>query len=156
MYKYCALDCEVLRSFLCHLCNVVKLNSQHNSITMENSTNKDENPNKHEGTTPTRQENMGHRNEAATTHAGDSSNRADHSNGKDANAGNRSHEQFKMTGNWEEQSKELKSKFSQLTDSDLKFEAGKENEMIKRMETRLGKNHDEVVEIIKKGQHKTV
>lgn len=63
---------------------------------------------------------------------------------------------FKITGNWGEQSKELKSKFSQLTDSDLKVEAGKENEMLKRVETRLNKNREEVVNIIKKGQPKSV
>ena len=63
---------------------------------------------------------------------------------------------FKMIGNWSEQSKELKNKFSQLTDDDLKVESGKENDMIKRMETRLNKNRDEVVNIIKKGQPKSV
>jgi len=63
---------------------------------------------------------------------------------------------FKITGNWNEQCVDLKQKFSQLTDSDLKFEPGKDNETIKRMETRLNKSHDEVIDIIKKGQHKTV
>ncbi len=60
--------------------------------------------------------------------------------------------EFKITGNWDTQSKELKGKFSQLTDSDLKFEPGKENDLLKRMETRLNKKRDEVISIIKKGQ----
>lgn len=59
---------------------------------------------------------------------------------------------FKVTGNWSNQSKQLKTKFSQLTDADLKFEPGKENDMINRVGTRLNKNRDEVINIIKKGQ----
>jgi hypothetical protein len=65
-------------------------------------------------------------------------------------------ESFKISGNWANQSKELKSKYSQLTDADLKFEAGKENDLLKRVETRLNKNREEVINIIKKGQPKTV
>lgn len=61
-------------------------------------------------------------------------------------------ENFKVTGDWTKQSKALREKYSQLTDSDLKFEAGKENELLKRMETRLNKNRNEVINIIKKGQ----
>jgi hypothetical protein len=72
------------------------------------------------------------------------------------NSQNKTVEAFKISGNWAEQSKELKSKFSQLTDTDLKFETGKENDLIKRIETRLNKNREEVINIIKKGQLKTV
>ena len=61
-------------------------------------------------------------------------------------------EAFKITGNWSDQSKQLKTKYSQLTDEDLKFEEGKENDLIKRVETRLNKNREEVVSIIKKVQ----
>ena len=60
-------------------------------------------------------------------------------------------EALKITGNWSNQAKALKEKYSQLTDSDLKFEAGKESDLIKRIETRLNKKHDEVVNILKKG-----
>lgn len=65
---------------------------------------------------------------------------------------NKKEEAFKITGNWDAQSKQLKSKFSQLTDSDLKFETGKENELIRRVETRLNKKREEVINILKKGQ----
>jgi hypothetical protein len=57
-------------------------------------------------------------------------------------------EKFKISGNWETQSKKLKAKFPLLTDSDLKFEVGKENEMLGRIEKRLSKNREEVIEII--------
>jgi hypothetical protein len=57
-------------------------------------------------------------------------------------------ESFKITGNWDAQSKKLKSKFPLLTDSDVKFETGKENELLGRLEKRLSKNRMEVIEII--------
>lgn len=72
------------------------------------------------------------------------------------NSKNKSTEAFKITGNWANQSKELKNKFSQLTDEDLKFEAGKENDLLNRVETRLNKKREEVINIIKKGQPKAV
>lgn len=63
---------------------------------------------------------------------------------------NKSMEEFKITGNWADQSKQLQDKFAQLTDADLKFEAGKENELLKRIETRLNKKREEVINIIRK------
>jgi hypothetical protein len=68
------------------------------------------------------------------------------------NTQNKNAEGFKITGNWDDQSKQLKEKFSQLTDSDLMFETGKEDDLLKRVETRLNKNREEVINIIKKGQ----
>lgn len=61
-------------------------------------------------------------------------------------------ETFKMTGDWDTQSKQLKEKYSQLTDADLKFEPGKEKDLIDRVQTRLNKKRDEVINIIRKGQ----
>jgi len=61
-----------------------------------------------------------------------------------------------MSGNWATQSKELKGKYEQLTDADLKFETGKEAEMLDRVASRLNKNRQEVINIIKKGQPQTV
>jgi hypothetical protein len=46
----------------------------------------------------------------------------------------------------------LKDKYPQLTDADLKFESGKEDEMIGRLEKRLHKNHEEVIQILNKMQ----
>ncbi|MDM1550510.1 MULTISPECIES: hypothetical protein [Empedobacter] len=68
----------------------------------------------------------------------------------DTNSNENGSEKFKIIGDWNEQSKELKEKFSQLTDSDLKFEPGKENELIERVGNRLNKKADEVMNIIKK------
>ena len=64
----------------------------------------------------------------------------------------KSTEAFKMVGDWNNQSKQLKTKYSQLTDEDLKFEAGKENDLLQRVEKRLSKTRDEVVHILQKVQ----
>lgn len=63
---------------------------------------------------------------------------------------NQNSENFKITGDWSVQSKQLKDKFSELTDEDLKFETGKENELLGRLETKLKKNRNEVIELINK------
>lgn len=59
---------------------------------------------------------------------------------------------FKIKGNWESQSKELKKKYPQLKEADLKFETGKEMELVNRLAKSLNKKTDEVINIIKKGQ----
>lgn len=58
---------------------------------------------------------------------------------------------FKITGDWKAQSELLKEKFPQLTDSDLKYEQGQEDALLTRVETKLNKQRDEVVNIISKG-----
>ena len=68
------------------------------------------------------------------------------------NTQNKTTETFKVTGDWAPQATQLKEKFSQLTDEDLKFEPGKEEELLTRVETRLNKKREEVINIIKKGQ----
>ncbi|MGM0479943.1 MAG: hypothetical protein ACQERC_12050 [Bacteroidota bacterium] len=70
------------------------------------------------------------------------------------NTNNKTNEAFKISGDWKTQSKELKNKFSQLTDADLKFENGKENDLLNRVEKRLNKKRDEVINIINKAQPK--
>ena len=56
---------------------------------------------------------------------------------------------FKTPGDWIEQSKQLKEKFSTLTDNDLKLEEGQEKEMLERVGNRLRKNREEVLNILK-------
>ena len=60
----------------------------------------------------------------------------------------RTTETFKISGNWSAQSKQLKEKYPQLTDSDLKFEPGKEEELLTRLQSRLHKNRQEVIAVI--------
>lgn len=70
------------------------------------------------------------------------------------NSQNNIAETFKITGNWENQSKELKGKYSQPSDADLKIETGLER--LKRVEARLYNTREEVINIIKKSQPTTV
>jgi hypothetical protein len=71
-------------------------------------------------------------------------------------AHNHTDEKLKITGDWKIQSKNLKEKYASLNDADLKFEVGKESELIARLETKLNKKHDEVVNILKKGMSEKI
>ena len=66
------------------------------------------------------------------------------------------HLPFKITGNWHVLSKLLKVQFSQLTKEDLAFEAGKENELLYRIATRLNKKQEDVIGIIKENLPKNI
>ncbi|PTT42869.1 hypothetical protein [Chryseobacterium sp. 'Rf worker isolate 10'] len=62
---------------------------------------------------------------------------------------NKGDKSFKIPGDWNVQAKHLKEKFSTLTDYDLKLEEGKEKEMLERIGSRLRKNREEVLNILK-------
>jgi uncharacterized protein YjbJ (UPF0337 family) len=53
-----------------------------------------------------------------------------------------------LKGNWEEQKGKLKQKFAALTDNDLLFVKGKKEEMIGRLQAKLGKSKEELYKII--------
>ena len=61
---------------------------------------------------------------------------------------NNTPENFKITGDWAAQSKTLKSKFNLLTDSDLQREAGKDHEVLDRVQKRLSKSREEAIRIV--------
>lgn len=63
-------------------------------------------------------------------------------------------EPFKVSGDWNLQSETLREKFPQLTDADLNFQIGKDEELLTRVITRLNKKREEVINIITKGQPK--
>lgn len=50
-------------------------------------------------------------------------------------------------GNWEEQKSRLKEKFAALTDTDLLFVKGKKEEMIAKLQIKLGKSREELNKI---------
>ena len=52
--------------------------------------------------------------------------------------------------NWNDQVRKLKEKFSSLTDQDLYFEQGKMEEMISRLQRKVGKTKHELYQIITK------
>jgi len=53
-----------------------------------------------------------------------------------------------VTGNWNEQKGKLKQKFAVLTDNDLLFEEGKKEEMLGKLQVKLGKSKVELNTII--------
>ena len=46
--------------------------------------------------------------------------------------------EFKITGDWERIKENLKKEYPALTDTDLAFDFGKEDELLGRIERRLG------------------
>ena len=53
-----------------------------------------------------------------------------------------------VKGNWTEQKAKLKQKFATLTDNDLMFVEGKKDEMLGRLQVKLGKSKEELRKII--------
>ncbi len=53
-----------------------------------------------------------------------------------------------MKGNWNEMKGKLKQKFAELTDDDLLYVEGKEDELYGRIQQKVGKSKDEVKKMI--------
>ena len=53
-----------------------------------------------------------------------------------------------VTENWDAQKSKLIAKFPTLTDEDLQFEEGKKDEMLNRVQVKLGKTKEEIAMVI--------
>jgi uncharacterized protein YjbJ (UPF0337 family) len=53
-----------------------------------------------------------------------------------------------IKGNWDEVKGKLKQKYAQLTDDDLLFAEGKQDELYGRLQQKLGKTKEEIHKII--------
>lgn len=53
-----------------------------------------------------------------------------------------------LKGNWKEQKAKLKQKFAALIDNDLLFKDGKKDELLGRLQIKLGKTKEELQSII--------
>lgn len=53
-----------------------------------------------------------------------------------------------LKGRWNELKGKLKQQYADLTDDDLMYEEGKDDELIGRIQVRLGKTKDEITKII--------
>jgi uncharacterized protein YjbJ (UPF0337 family) len=53
-----------------------------------------------------------------------------------------------LKGSWEEQKGKLKQKFATLTDNDLLFAEGKKEEMMGKLQIKLGKTKEELHKIL--------
>ena len=57
---------------------------------------------------------------------------------------------LKLKGDWNEAAGKLKQKYANLTDNDLIFQQGKEEELLGRLQTKVGKTKEELRKIISK------
>jgi uncharacterized protein YjbJ (UPF0337 family) len=57
---------------------------------------------------------------------------------------------LQIKGSWNDLKGKLKQQYGNLTDDDLVFSEGKEDELLGRLQKRLGKSKDEVRQMIEK------
>jgi uncharacterized protein YjbJ (UPF0337 family) len=57
---------------------------------------------------------------------------------------------LELKGSWNELKGKLKQQYANLTDDDLVFAEGKEDELLGRLQKKLGKSKDEVRQMVKK------
>jgi uncharacterized protein YjbJ (UPF0337 family) len=53
-----------------------------------------------------------------------------------------------IKGNWNEQKGKLKQKFANLSDDDLLYAEGKEDELMGKLQKKLGKSKEEVEKLL--------
>lgn len=59
-------------------------------------------------------------------------------------------ETLNIKGNWNELAGKLKQKFADLTDDDVLFKEGKEDELLGRLQKKLGKTKEQIRNLISK------
>ncbi|MEJ8802996.1 YtxH domain-containing protein [Pontibacter sp. H249] len=57
-------------------------------------------------------------------------------------------DQLVMHGSWEDVKRQLRQNYDELTDEDLSYQQGSENELLSRLQTRLNKTKDEVLKLL--------
>ncbi|MDT8416727.1 MAG: general stress protein CsbD [Lutibacter sp.] len=58
--------------------------------------------------------------------------------------------QLELRKNWHETKEKLKQKFVKLTDNDLLFVEGKQEDVVKKLQVKLGKSKEDILKIITK------
>lgn len=56
---------------------------------------------------------------------------------------------LEIKGTWNEIKGKIKQQYADLTDDDLLYEEGQEDQLIGKLQQKLGKSRDEVVKLIK-------
>ncbi len=56
--------------------------------------------------------------------------------------------ELKLKGNWNEVKGKIKKQYADLTDNDLLYEEGKDDELLGRIQQKIGKSKEEVKEWI--------
>lgn len=57
-------------------------------------------------------------------------------------------DKLRFKGNWNEVKGKIKQKWGDLTDDDLKFQEGKEDELVGRIQRKTGESREEVIKYI--------
>ncbi|MCS7003740.1 MAG: general stress protein CsbD [Cytophagales bacterium] len=60
-----------------------------------------------------------------------------------------------IKGNWYTISRHLRNRFSSLSYEDVNFGEGQENQLISRLQAKLGKSQDEILDILNEVSSKT-
>jgi uncharacterized protein YjbJ (UPF0337 family) len=55
---------------------------------------------------------------------------------------------LRIKGNWNEMKGKIKQKWGNLTDDDLQYEEGREDELLGRIQQKTGRTREEVVDYI--------
>ena len=58
-------------------------------------------------------------------------------------------DKLEIKGKWNEVKGKIKQQYADLTDDDLKYEEGQDDELLGRLQKKLGKGRDELVKWIK-------
>ncbi|MDR6567071.1 Uncharacterized conserved protein YjbJ, UPF0337 family [Chitinophaga ginsengisegetis] len=58
-------------------------------------------------------------------------------------------DKLQIKGKWNELKGTLKQKYADLTDDDLLYEEGQEDKLIGKLQQKLGKSRDEVIDLLK-------
>jgi len=58
-------------------------------------------------------------------------------------------DKLEIKGKWNEWKGKIKQAHGNLTDNDLKYEEGKDEELLGRLQTKLGKSRDELITWLK-------
>lgn len=56
--------------------------------------------------------------------------------------------ELKIRGNWNEIKGKIKQQYGELTDDDLKYEEGQEDQLIGRLQKKIGKTKEQVIDWI--------
>jgi uncharacterized protein YjbJ (UPF0337 family) len=59
-------------------------------------------------------------------------------------------DKLEIKGNWNEMKGKIKQQWGQLTDDDLIYEEGREDELLGKIQKRTGKTREEIVNYINK------
>lgn len=56
--------------------------------------------------------------------------------------------ELKIRGNWNEVKGKIKQKYANLTDDDLKYEEGQEDELVGRIQKKTGETKEAIIDFI--------